>query len=474
MSAIIIPANEPWVRRGIDSVDAELMLLGAIIYKAEALELSGVTVSGEQYADPLFGWLFDRAVEIIKRGDHADPVALHNVAQGYGAAYEDLGGIDFLSDLAAKAPEPEQASIYARVIYDAHARRSMVRVCQEAAQTGLRDRERPAFELIAETRKTLELIETEAAPEDATMISAPDAAARAIATMRELSEQGRGRGAMTGLRCIDRRLNGLQPGAVVVIGGRPGMCKTGLARAAAHGAAVRNPNKLFLFLGIEMGPEEMMNRELSALTHELGEGIEYRAMASGALTPMDFMNISEAHKRVPHNLILDDCASLSIEDVRRKVWALRRRGTVAAVFIDYLQIMRRPPAHGRNDATVLAEMTSTLKQIARQAGITVVLLSQLSRAVEQRDDKKPQLSDLRDSGSIEQDADAVLFPFREFYYLQKAEPKAGGEAHLSWEIQLEDVRRRLDVICAKQRGGPEGLDRQRYFAEFDFIEDAHE
>lgn len=459
----------------IDSADAELMTLAAVMYKPEALNLCGVELSGPQFAEPLFGWLWDRAAEIIRAGGMADPVTLHSVAQGYGHAYEEIGGIGFLADLVVKAPEPELVTAYARVVFDAYARRELVRICQDSAHAALRERDRPAFELIAEVRRTLERVETDAAPEDATMIGAPAAAARAIDTMRELAQHGRGRGCMTGLRCIDRRLNGLQPGAMVVIGGRPGMCKTGLARAAAHGAAVRNPTKLFPFLGIEMGPEEMMCRELSAITYELGDGIEYRAMGSGALTPHDFMHIDQAHTRVPENLILDDCASLSIEDVRRKVWALKRRGPVGAVFIDYLQIMRKPPAQGRNDATVLAEMTSTLKQIARQAGICVVLLSQLSRAVEQRDDKKPQLSDLRDSGSIEQDADAVLFPFREFYYLQKAGPRSKApDAVRDWEIQCEEVLRKLDVFCAKQRGGPEGLDHQRYFAEYDFIEDAHE
>jgi replicative DNA helicase len=138
--------------------------------------------------------------------------------------------------------------------------------------------------------------------------------------------------------------------------------------------------------------------------------------------------------------------------------------------------MRRPAAHGRNETTVLGEITSTLKQTARQAGICIVLLSQLSRAVESRDDKRPMLSDLRESGSIEQDADVVLFPFRPFYYLSKTPPKGPttGPAYLDWEIACQDVRRRMEVICAKQRGGAEGVDVQRYFAEFDHIEDDRE
>jgi replicative DNA helicase len=334
------------------------------------------------------------------------------------------------------------------------------------------DKSRPAFDIVAELRRAVEEIENAAAPEDTGIVTAHDAADLAIAEMEDLARHGRARGAMTGLRCIDRRLNGLLPGAMLVIGGRPGMMKTGLARNIMHGAAVRNPHLLFPFFGLEMGSGEMMQRELASLTQENREGIEYRAMGSGALTALDFQAIKSARQRVPSNLLLADCPSLSIDDVRRRVWALSRKGRLGAIAIDYLQLMRRPPANGRNEASVISEMTQALKQLAREAGICVVLLSQLSRAVEQRDDKRPQPWDLRESGSIEQDADAILFPFREHYYLVKAEPKKSDtDKHLAWEMACEDARYRMEVICAKQRQGPEGTDRQRCFPEYDLIED---
>lgn len=285
---------------------------------------------------------------------------------------------------------------------------------------------------------------------------------------------GRPRGLMTGLRCVDRRLNGLKPGSLVVVGGRPNMGKTGLARAIMSGAATRNPSYLFPFLGLEMGPEEMVQRELSARAHELGQGVPYQLMETSALTPLDFQIIADASRNVPPNLLFDDCPGLTVGDVRRKVWALGQRGKVGAVAIDYLQLMERPNVKGRNDAAILGDMTKGLKNIARRAGICIVLLSQLSRDLEKRDDKRPNLHDLRDSGAIEQDADAVLFTYRELYYLERAEPKAGTDKHLDWEMRCHDVRRRLEVICAKQRKGPVGTDRQTYIAEFDFIEDDHD
>lgn len=466
------PANEQIA--GPSNVDAEQALLGALLYDNSAHARLGEYLQAHHFAEPFHQRLFETIETAIRAGQLAEPVLLADQFKT-DRSFEELGGIRYLADLVDRAPPGANAPEYARSIFEAAIRRDVLLVCHEGAKAAADYDGGSAFDVVSLIRQQLEHVENAAAPEDASMVDAPVAAAQAVAAMQEMASQGRPRGKMTGLRCIDRRLNGLKPGAKIVIGGRPGMGKTALARAIAHGAAVQNPRELFLFLGIEMGPEEMMQRELSALSHEFADGVEYRSMGSGALTPMDFMNIDEAVRRVPPNLILDDCHALSVDDVRRKVWSLGRRGRVGAVFIDYLQLMRRPPAMGRNEASVLAEMTQGLKQIARQAGITIVLLSQLNRAVENRDDKRPQLNDLRESGSIEQDADAVLFPFREFYYVQKAEPKESDrEKHLEWEMRCQDLRRRLDVICAKQRMGPEGTDRQQYFAEFDFIGDIHD
>lgn len=462
------------------NLDAEQALIGAAMYDVATVAAVDGQIAAEHFAEPFHGWLWSVIIARAGKGEIVDPVSLHHFAQSQGEAYESFGGIMYLAQLVDRAPPPANAPDYARLIFDCHIRRTVLQACREASQAALRDRDRPAFEIVAALRQQAEDIENAGAPEDASMISAPDAAVKAIAAMEELARSGRVRGKMTGLRCTDRRLGGLRPGVLIVIGGRPGMGKTALARAIMHGAAVRNPNDEFLFCGIEMGPEEMMQRELSALTHEHWEGVEYQAMAKGALTPMDLQVLDLAAKRVPPNLTLDDCHSLSLEDIRRKVWSVARRARkqgrkLAAVAIDYLQLMRRPAAQGRNEATVLGEITAGLKLLARQTGVAIILLSQLSRAVESREDKRPQLSDLRESGSIEQDADVVLFPFREVYYVERAEPpKSDASKYADWEMRCHDLRRTFEVICAKQRQGPVGADKQRYFAEFDFIEDEHE
>jgi replicative DNA helicase len=451
------------------AVEAEKILLGIVLSAPTCLD-SLDALTSEHFYEPLHGRLWGAVLAHHARGAFPDPALLDSEFLR-DEAYRGAGGIVWLAQLAETAPGPARAPAHAAAIREMAQRRRLHALGERAIQQ-VKEGETPAADMVASIRREAEAIEQDASSADASMIDAPAAAAQAIAVMQEHAQHGRPRGLMTGLRCVDRRLNGLLPGAMLVIGGRPGMGKTALLRAILHGAAVRNPNKLFVSLGIEMGPEEMMQRELSALTQEHGQGVEYRSMASAALTPFDFQMIGDASARVPPNLILDDCPRLSVDDVRRKLWTVGRRGPVGAWGVDYLQLMQKPPAKGRNDTLVIGEMTQTLKLTARQTKSTGIVLSQLSRHVEQREDKKPQPSDLRDSGTIEQDADVILFPFRPFYYTQKAEPsRSDAGKHRDWEMRCEDERRRLDVFCAKQRGGPEGCDRQRYFAEYDFIED---
>jgi replicative DNA helicase len=459
------PTNVP------HSLDAEQALIGAVLYDNAAFPLvSGITP--DHFFEPLHSRLWADIGTSLGRGATAEIVGLCE-RFATDPALEGLGGPMYLGDLLARAPPAENAPAYAQTVYDAAMRRELALIAHEASRAALMDRARPAFEIVAETRDALEKLETASAPEDASMIAAPAAAAQAVATLQALATNGRVRGKLTGLRCVDRRLGGLRPGMLIVLGGRPSMGKTSLARAIVHGAAVRNPQDLFAFLGLEMGPEEMMQRELSALSHEAGEGVEYQAMAKGEVAPFDLLTVERVQARVPPNLILDDCHGLSVEDVRRKVWTLRRKGKLAALAIDYLQLMRQPAAQGRNESSVYGEMTRSLKLLARQSGICILLLSQLNRSVESRDDKRPQLSDLKASGDIEQDADAVIFPYREVYYLERSEPKEPSKRE-AWEIECGLLRRRLEVICAKQRQGPIGTDKQTYFAEYDFIEDCNE
>ncbi len=379
-----------------------------------------------------------------------------------------LGG-DYLFTLVANCPPLSVAVDMAGIVVDEWTRRRAVTMAEDVIRMACEVSPRPAVELVSHICRAASELETEAGVSEAGFQTAQDAAGSILARMIENHKTGRRLGKLCGLRCIDYRMGGFHPGELIVVGGRPSMGKTAVARAMAHGCAGRNPSDQVLFFDIEMGADRMMQRELSALSHSLGESVAYSDMAAGNLAPQDFAALHRARALVPENLILIDNSSIGIDDIRRAVWTRRRKGTIALVVIDYLQILRRPDSRGRNDTAVLGEITAALKRLARQAGCAIVLLSQLSRQVESREDKRPMLSDLRESGSIEQDADFVMFPFREVYYAEREKPKPGKE--MEHDMRLMDLAHVMEVITAKARRTSVGVDRQTYVPEFDHISD---
>lgn len=452
-------------------LEAEQAILGvAMLNNGVVRDLEGLY--DRHFYEPFHARLWAKMKEQAALGVAFDTIPLNDAFDG-DAAYAELGGIRYLADLEDRAPPSANSREYARLIVERATRRDLMAIADEI-RTNTANPEIGVRDIVTDAEKRVVDIARGSEPSEANLVDARTAADETLAEFYAERKEGRPKGLMTGLRCFDRRLRGLRPGALIVIAGRPSMAKSGLARQAAIGASIRNPQHLFPFFCLEMARREMTERTLSELTYRMGRGMQYRDMNPEAFSDEDFDLLEQAARRVPANFILDDTASLSVEYVRRRVWSLKRKGPVGAIFIDYLQIMQRPHSPGRNDASIIGEMTSGLKRLAREVGCAVVLLSQINRGVESRDDKRPQLSDLRESGSIEQDANAVLFPFREVYYLERAEPKPGTSDHMKWEEQVEILKRRMDVLCAKNRGGAVGSDVQDYHAEYDAITDVRD
>lgn len=453
------------------NLDAEMGLLGAIMYDNSLYGRVSGELQAEHFFEPYHGILYRLIGEKIAEGRLAEPTTL----MGRLATDESFalnGGIGYLADLIDKAPHAAVAEQYAQPIIEAATRRRMIEI-GAALQQMARDPDEQPFSTLTAFGNQLGDIVAGAAPDGAHVVDARASMETTIQRLIEARTVGKVRGAMTGLRCFDRRMGGLKPGKLIVVAGRPSMGKSGLCRAAAVGCARRNPDKDVLYFTVEMEREEIDLRTMSQISFEMGQGFKYQDIED------DFERVGVQAiediapgvlSRVPANLIMDDTPRLSVTYVRRRLLSHLRRRPVAAVFIDYLQIMQRPDARGRNEASVVGEMTTELKALTREGHCAIVLLSQLSRQCETRENKRPMLADLRESGAIEQDANAVLFCYRDVYYLARSGPEK-GLSEFEHEMRMAEVEARMEVICAKQRGGPIGTDLQRYEAAYDFIED---
>lgn len=451
------------------ALEAEHALLGVVLFDNAALKHLGEVITPESFGEPYHARLWEMITGLIERGRLADGTALAARLQD-DQAFHDNGGLRFFADLIDRSPIASQASEFARRVNDAARRREIIRIAGEAMNAA-RDPEQEPFAVLTEIDTQLSALTVAAAPDGHTLIDARDAADELVRELDHEAATGESPGLLSGIDCIDKALGGMFPNELLILGGRPSMGKTALARAIAFAIARRYPSLLVPVFALEMDRRQISRRNLSALSFEAGPGIAYRDMKRGRdLSGEDRAHLAEMGQRVPRNMMLDDTAILTLEHVRRRCMSLSKRGKIGLIVIDYLQIMDMPGiGFGMNMTTALGQITKGLKQLAKQLACTILLLSQLSRKVEERDNKRPVLSDLRESGSIEQDASVVLFAYREAYYLEREGPRKGTsrEEH---DMALASCARTMEVICGKSREGPVGTTRQRYFAECDVIQ----
>lgn len=423
--------------------DAVYGLMGlALMWPGDVIPRYG-DMAPELFPDGLTASIWEAIVGAHRDGHRpAPPLIAQRMANSPDFAA--LGGAGFLIDLMDRATAPDHAGAYAEVITRAWQARRL-----STLATALSDGVADPVKALADLKLEIDAIERNGHGGS----RGYNLTAAATAYLDEL-DSGRTRGLMTGLTCVDRRLRGLKPGDLIVLAGRPAMGKTALARNILHGAAVRHPGIQFPMFSLEMSAGQMAARAVSAAAWDAGEVLPYSDLADAA-PGLRSRARAWAHD-LPKNLIVEDRAGVTIGDVSRAVWRYKARGPLGAVVIDYLQIMGRPAAKSRNETSVIGEMTAALKTLAREAGTCIILLSQLSRQVEGRENKRPQLSDLRESGSIEQDADAVLFCYREGYYASK-----------EGRQDVDDTE--LEVICRKNRSGAEGTDKQTIILHSDHV-----
>ncbi len=463
--------------------EAEQALLGAVLLNNRAYEKVSEFLRPEHFADPVHGRLFAACGKLIERGQIANPVTLKTYFEHDGGLAE-IGGTHYLAQLADAVVSIINAEDYGKLIHDLHLRRELIALGEDMVNEAFESAiERPAMDQIGGAEAKLYELATTGQTEggfEAFGQVLVEAVRQAEAAHKR---QGKLSGVPTGLVDLDKKLGGLHPSDLLILAGRPSMGKTSLATNIAFNAARAYAEEIdtlghkravdgavVAFFSLEMSSEQLASRILA----EQAE-IASHKIRQGEMTNDEFDNLAIAAQnlnRLP--LYIDDTPALSISAVRTRSRRLKRQHGLGLVVVDYLQLLRGSNSNSENRVQEVSEITRGLKALAKELDVPVIALSQLSRAVESREDKRPQLSDLRESGSIEQDADVVMFVFREQYYLERAEPARRpeeaedrfNERYAKWQERCEQVWNTAEVIVAKQRHGPVGTVRLAFQGEF--------
>jgi replicative DNA helicase len=453
------------------NLEAEQALLGAILTNNRAYERVAEYLAPEHFADAVHGRIFEAAGRRIARGQIADAVTLKSDLAN-DPVLEEVGGAAYLGQLIAASVTIVNAHDYGRAIFDSYLRRQLIDVGEEVVNSAFAPPEGMDGEAqIEAAEQRLFDLATQGVGERS-VIGFVKAAQMAVeAANNAFRRTGHVSGLATGLADLDAKLGGLHPSDLVILAGRPGMGKSSLATCMAVGAAraqladvergAAEKTKAIVIFSLEMSAEQLATRILSDRASVSSDRIR-----RGAIEHAEFEKFYQASVELQHlPLAIDDTPALSIAAMRTRSRRLARGPGLALIVVDYLQLMR--PAPGRQpESRVLeiSQITQGLKALAKELNVPVLALAQLSRAVEQREDKRPQLSDLRESGTIEQDADVVMFVYRDEYYLEQRRPKQAafdnaekfGEAERKWQEQMDAVHNKAEVIIGKQRHGPTG------------------
>ncbi len=441
------------------NVEAEQELLGAILVNNEAASKVSEFLRPEHFAEPLHARIYEAAILVIERGEIANPITLKNHFASDDSLAE-VGGPQYLAGLAAAATTIINAENYGKIVFDLAQRRELISLGEEvvnrAYDSGIDD---PAAEQIEDAEAALYHLAEEGTKENAFRPFSAAIAESARMIEAAFKRDGRLVGVSTGLRDLDTKLGGLHPSDLLILAGRPAMGKSALAanmafRAAANYSGPGGEGAVSAFFSLEMSAEQLATRLLSEACEISSERLRRGEVNSEEFANQVMPAVTKLHETP---LFIDDTPALSISQLRTRARRLKRTHNLGLLIVDYLQLMR-PSGMQRVDNRVqeISEITRGLKAIAKELNVPVIALSQLSRAVEQRDDKRPQLADLRESGSIEQDADVVMFVYREEYYLARREPQHDTPEWEQWKEEMEKVSNTAEVIVGKQRHGPTG------------------
>jgi replicative DNA helicase len=472
---------EPTFRAAPHNIEAEQALLGAILVNNEAFYRVSDFLEPKHFFEPIHQRIFELAGGLVRMGKIATPVTLKTFLPG-DTDVAGLSANQYLARLAAEATTIINAEDYGRTIYDLSVRRDLIAIGEDVVNLAYdAPVDMHAGEQIEIAERRLYEV-AESGHYGRGFESFSNALTRSLDMAAAAhSRDGRLSGLATGLATLDRQMGGLQPSDLIILAGRPGMGKTALATNIAYDIASNYESQhqpdgrkktisggIVGFFSLEMSAEQLATRIISHETQ-----IPSNAIRRGDIKPFQYDAMVDATRNLQNTpLYIDDSGGLTIAQLASRARRLKRQRGLDLLVIDYIQLLQGTTRRSsENRVQEVTEITTKLKALAKELNVPIIALSQLSRQVESRDDKRPQLSDLRESGSIEQDADVVLFVFREAYYLKNREPakiKDNLETpeHKIWEEEYNKVKGVAEVIVAKQRHGPTGTVPLQFEGEF--------
>jgi replicative DNA helicase len=484
--------NDLPFRMAPHNIEAEQALLGAILVNNEAHDRVSSFLEVDHFFEPLHGRIFQVATRLILNNKPATPITLKTFFDHEEPVDENLTVPQYLGRLAAGATTIINAKEYGQTIYDLAQRRTLIIIGEDMVNTAYEStvEEPPALQIEEAEQKLYKLAETGKYGQGFESFAS---ALRGCIEMADAAYRRGGglSGVSTGLTDLDRQMGGLQGSDLIVLAGRPSMGKTALATniafniAKAHNLAAQQgkttdgipapeDGAVVGFYSLEMSSEQLATRIVSEQSLVPSEKIR-----RGMISDDDFrelVRVSQELQEIP--FFIDPTGGISIAQLAARARRLKRQHNLGVIIVDYLQLLTGSSKNSQaNRVQEITEITTGLKALAKELSVPIVALSQLSRQVEQREDKRPQLSDLRESGSIEQDADVVLFVYREEYYVSRSEPREGTPEHLTWQDEMDRTMGMAEVIVAKQRHGPVGTVKMQFTGEFtrfsDYIDNEH-
>jgi len=450
-----------------NNIEAEQAVIGSILVTNEIFDEISVIISNVNFYDPMHQKIYEAIEGLIYKGMLANPITLKNYFEN---EKDDLDIPEYLVKITKFSTSIRQAKEYSKIIYDMFVRRELIKISEQTIDTAKLNDLDINGQTIIENSERLLFDLAEKGSFNSSLVKFDEAMKQTIemASAAYKNEEGIV-GVPTGLKDLDDKLGGLHQSDLIIIAGRPSMGKTSLATNIAFNAAKKlqdsGKKSTIAFFSLEMSSEQLSTRILAEQAR-----IRSNDIRRGKISDEQFDKFLETSKNISElPLYIDETPAISIAAMSNRARRIKRLFGLDMIVVDYIQLMKGTTFNKDGRVQEISQITQGLKAIAKELSIPVVALSQLSRQVEQRDDHKPQLSDLRESGSIEQDADVVMFVYREGYYLQRKEPREATVEHAEWQAKMNEVAHLAEIIIGKQRHGPVGkvtLEFEEQFTKF--------